>query len=444
MTEDSSLNRKFVRYVSRNMAGMIGVSLYILADTYYISRAEGANGVAALNLVLPIYGLLFALGSMIGVGSSIRFSLLPPSETKKRNQYFANAFVWCLLIGIIFTLLGVLFPGSILRMLGGDAEVVRVGIPYTRISMAFSPFFMLNYVFNSFTRNDNAPTTAMLATLLSSLFNIVMDYILMFPLGLGMAGAALATAISPVLGIAICCTHILSKKSSVKIRLCVPNLRMLVSGCQLGIAAFIGEMSGAVTTLLFNFLLLAQAGTIAVAAYGVIANTALVATACFNGIAQGSQPLVSDYCGKGDRESVKGVMKRAILLSLLLAVLIYAVVFRHAEWITAVFNSEQNQQLPVYAVPGIRLYFTGFFLAGINITGAGILSAAASAKWAFLASILRGVIAIVGCGLVLSAILGITGIWLAFPAAELITCFVTVFGLRELTAGEKKSYPEDR
>ncbi len=444
MNETTSLNRQFARYVSRNMAGMIGVSLYILADTFFISRAEGANGVAALNLVLPVYGLLFAIGSMIGVGSSIRFSLLPESRQEKRNRYFSNALTWCLLLGLLFILVGITVPGPLLRLLGGDPEVVRIGIPYTRIFMAFSPFFMMNYVFNSFTRNDNAPTTAMLATLLSSLFNIVMDYVLMFPFGMGMSGAALATAISPIIGSAICCVHLLSKRSSIRISLCVPDVRMLLSGCQLGIAAFIGEMSNAVTTMLFNFLLLAQAGTIAVAAYGVIANTALVATACFNGIAQGSQPLVSDCCAKGNREGVNRVLKLALIVSLVLAALIYAAVFLHAEWIVSVFNSEQNPQLPLLAVPGIRLYFIGFFLAGINITGTGILSAAASARWASIASVMRGIIAITGCALLLSAVLGITGIWLAFPAAELLTCFVTAKGLQELYSGKKEKQPEDR
>ncbi|MDO4492181.1 MAG: MATE family efflux transporter [Lachnospiraceae bacterium] len=443
MRESTSLNSRFIRYVSRNMAGMIGVSLYILADTYFISRAEGSNGVAALNLVLPIYGLLFAIGSMIGVGSAIRFSLLPGTEKEKRQGYFSNALTFCLLFGLLFTVLGVSIPGTLLRLLGGDPEVVRIGIPYTRIFMLFSPFFMMNYVFNAFTRNDNAPTTAMLATLVSSLFNIVMDYILMFPLGMGMSGAALATAISPVIGSGICCIHILSKGSSLKIRLCLPSLKLLLSGCQLGIAAFIGELSSAVTTMVFNYLLLAAGGTIAVAAYGVIANVALVAVACFNGIAQGTQPLISDYCARRDRASVNGVLRRALLLSLLLAGILYAAMFLNAERITAVFNSEGNPALEALAVPGIRLYFIGLFFAGINITGTGILSAAASARWASLASVMRGIVAIVGCALLLAALFGITGIWLAFPGAELLTLLVTLPGLGELVKGKKKEMPRD-
>lgn len=444
MNESVSLNKQFIRYVSRNMAGMIGVSLYILADTFFISKAEGANGVAALNLVLPIYGLIFAIGSMMGVGSAIRFSLLPESKREKRNQYFANALTFCILLGVLFMIAGAAIPGTLLQLLGGDPEVVRIGIPYTRIFMLFTPFFMMNYVFNAFVRNDNSPTIAMLATLLSSLCNIVMDYLLMFPLGMGMAGAALATAISPVIGTAICCIHVFSKKSTIRIAFCTPDVKMLISGCQLGIAAFVGEISNAVTTMVFNYLLLATAGTIAVAAYGVIANIALVATACFNGIAQGTQPLISEYASRADRKSVNKVMQRALVLSIVLATVIYLVMYLKSDPIVAIFNSEGNSQLPLLAVPGIRLYFIGFFFAGINIAGTGILSAAASAKWASIASVMRGIVAIVGCALLLSAILGMTGIWLAFPAAEVLTLVVTLLGLTELYRGKEKKRLVDR
>lgn len=443
MDSSISLNRQFARYVSRNMAGMIGVSLYILADTFFISRAEGAIGVAALNLVLPIYGIIFAIGSMMGVGSAIRFSLLPTDKKEKRNKYFANALTFCLLFGAIFMVIGGAFPGPLLRFLGGDAEVVRVGIPYTRIFMMFSPFFMANYVFNAFARNDNAPTIAMLATLLSSLCNIIMDYTLMFPLGMGMPGAALATAISPIIGSAICCVHIMSKRSTVHIAFCKPDLKMLINSCQLGISAFIGEMSNAMTTMVFNYLLLALAGTIAVAAYGVIANIALVGVACYNGLAQGTQPLVSHYYSRGEHANVNRVMKISIWFALIMAVLIYAAIWFNAEWIVSVFNSEGNPGLPLYAVPGIRLYFIGFFVAGINIAGTGILSAAASARWAFIASMLRGIIAIVGCAILLAFLLGTTGVWLAFPVAELITLVVTMLGLKELANHVQKKLPQD-
>ena len=120
---------------------------------------------------------------------------------------------------MIFIAAGLFFPGQVMRVMGADAVIEAIGIPYIRIVLCFTPFFMMNYAFTAFVRNDNAPHIAMAATLLSSLFNIVFDYVFMFPLGMGMTGAALATAVSPIVSILICMVHYLSPKSSVSFQL---------------------------------------------------------------------------------------------------------------------------------------------------------------------------------------------------------------------------------
>ncbi len=420
-----SEKKLFARYVSQNILGMLGISIYILADTFFISLAEGADGITALNLVLPVYSLIFAIGAMIGVGSAIRFKILRARKDKDAELYFSNALLWAFAIGIVFILIGILMPEKVVALLGGDERIVAVGKDYTAIFMMFSPFFMWNHICNAFVRNDGAPSVAMAATLCSSLFNVVFDYVLMFPLGLGMRGAALATALSPVLGVAICCVHLLSKKSSIAFRWAVPSAKRLFAACQLGISAFVGEISSGVTTVVFNMLILKLAGNVGVAAYGVVANTSLVAAAVFNGV------LLSDYYGRGQTESVRKVVRLGICAALMMAVLILGVVWALAEPITAVFNHEENAALTAYAVTGLRLYFIGFLFAGFNIVGTGILSAVESAGWAFAASISRGFVAIIVCALVLSALFGMNGVWLAFPAAELLTSALVAAAFRK-------------
>lgn len=416
----------FAKYVSQNVLGMVGISLYILADTFFISLAEGADGITALNLVLPVYSVIFAIGAMMGVGSAIRFKISRARGEKNADLYFTNAVLWALLLGVVFMFFGGFFPGQIVGLLGGNEEIIAIGIPYTRIFMLFTPCFMWNHICNAFVRNDGAPTIAMAATLCSSLFNIVMDYVLMFPLGLGMAGAALATAVSPVIGIAICCIHFFSKQNTIRFKWAIPSAKKLVESCQLGVSAFIGELSSGVTTMVFNMLILGLAGNVGVAAYGVIANTALVATSMFNGVSQGAQPLFSEVYGKGDKKAVRKILELSIGTSIGLALFVLAVAYFGAAPIVAVFNSEQNVQLAVYAEQGLKLYFIGFLFAGFNIVGTGYLSAVESAKWAFAASILRGVVAIILCAVVLSEAFGMKGVWLAFPAAEMITAVVTL------------------
>lgn len=425
--EKTNTTSLFGKYVFQNILGMLGISAYVLADTFFISQAEGANGLTALNLVLPLYSFIFAIGSMIGVGSATRFKIQFAKKESDSQDYFSNSIFWSVMISVIFILIGLLIPDKLMELLGGDAEIVKLGTPYTRIFMLFAPFFMLNYIFNAFVRNDGAPSLAMAATLSSSLFNIVMDYVLMFPLNMGMAGAALATAFSPVVGILICSFHFISKKNNIKFKWQLPSFKKLAVSCQLGISAFIGELSSGITTVIFNFLILGLAGNEGVAAYGVVANAAIVATAIFNGISQGSQPLLSEFYGKGNHKSINKILKLSIIMALSLAgVILIAINVLNAP-IVNIFNSENNQTMYEYAIKGLPLYFIGFIFAGFNIVGTGYLSATVSALWAFITSVLRGVVAISLCAFILSELFGMTGVWLAFPAAELITAILMIF-----------------
>ena len=366
------------------MLGMLGMSLYILADTYFISRAVGPDGIAALNLVLPLYNLIFAIGAMIGVGSAIRFVVERNKKKPDAAGYFFHALAWAGIISILFIMVGIFLPDKLVALLGGDATIVATGTSYTRIFMLFTPFFMWNHICNTFVRNDGNPSIAMAATLFSSLFNIVFDYILMFPMGLSMAGAALATAISPIIGILICCIHLCSKKCTVPLHPIVPSIRKLIYSCQVGVSAFVGEISSGVITVVFNMIILSLTGNIGVAAYGVVANVAIVGTAVFNGISQGSQPLLSDYYGRNDGRSVRKILRLSI------------------------------------------------------ITG---ITATESAAWAFLTSVLRGFVAISLCAVILAALFGMTGVWLAFPVAELLTSLLMVIAIvrsvRKMPAKER-------
>lgn len=426
-----NVEKQFAKYVSQNILGMVGMSLYVIADTYFISLAVGAKGIAALNLVLPVYSLIFAVGAMIGVGSAIRFAVNGGRKSAEGDKYFFNALFWGTAIGLIFSAAGFFFPERVISLMGGDSEITAVGTGYTRIFMSFAPFFIWNHICNAFVRNDNAPSVSMAATLSSSLFNIAADYILMFPLGMGMEGAALATAISPLVGVLVCCIHFFSKKCTVRFRFSLPSPKLLGNACMLGISSFVGEISSGVTTAVFNGLILTLAGNMGVAAYGVIANCSIVAASIYNGIAQGSQPIASRLYGDGDIKGVKKVISLAAFTSVgISAVLIFAV-YSFTSPIAGIFNSENDPILAAYAENGLRLYFPGFLFAGLNIAGAGLLSAVEAASGAFAVSLSRGFIAIILCAVIMSALWGINGVWLSFAAAELITFFITAYQMKK-------------
>ena len=277
-------DRNFARFVLPNVLAMVGTSCYVIADTYFISVAEGSDGIAALNLVLPLYGLLFALGSMTGTGSATRFALLNATGNAEGRDYFFNSVFWSVCLSFPFLVAGIFFPDKVLQLLGADGNLVMLGKDYTRIVLCFSPFFIVNYTFTAFVRNSGSPGIAMAATVVSGAFNIAADYVFMFPFGMGMGGAALATGISPVISIVICLTGLLKKRDLFRLSFRCVSFVKLIKSWSLGVSAFVGEISVSLTTLIFNFILLGLAGNTAVAAYGVISNTALVVTAMLSAI----------------------------------------------------------------------------------------------------------------------------------------------------------------
>ena len=424
------LTKQFFKYVSQNIFGLLGTSCYILADTYFIAQAAGTDGVTLLNLCLPIYNFIFAIGSMIGLGAATRYAILRAQGDEKAQRYFSNAVFCACILAVPFVLAGIFCPDGLLRLMGGDAGIVALGENYARIFLLFTPFFMYNYVVASFVRNDGDPSLAMVATLSGSLFNVVFDYIFIFPMGLGLPGAALATAISPMLSIAICSTHFLKKSNTVAFVRKAPSLRLLAQSCQLGISGFVGELSSGVTTTVFNFLLLRLAGNVAVAAYGVVANFALVATAIFNGVAQGAQPLVSRCYGRNEMAGAKKLLLLGCGTALGLAAVLYGIVFGFTDSLVALFNSENSALMAEFAHSGMRLYFAGYFFAGCNIVAAGYLGAVDRPTEASITSLCRGMAAIVVCSLVLSALFGMAGVWAAFPASEAITFALTLYLLK--------------
>lgn len=424
------LTKQFVKYVSQNIFGLLGTSCYILADTYFIAQAAGTDGVTLLNLCLPIYNLIFAIGSMIGLGAATRYAILRAQGDEKAQRYFSNAIFCACILAVPFVLAGIFCPDGLLRLMGGDAGIVALGENYARIFLLFTPFFMCNYVVASFVRNDGDPSLAMVATLSGSLFNVVFDYIFIFPMGLGLPGAALATAISPMLSIAICSTHFLKQSNTVAFVRKAPSFRLLAQSCQLGISGFVGELSSGVTTTVFNFLLLRLAGNVAVAAYGVVANFALVATAIFNGVAQGAQPLVSQCYGRNEMAGAKKLLLLGCGTALGLAAVLYGVVFGFTDSLVALFNSENSALMAEFAHSGMRIYFAGYFFAGCNIVAAGYLGAVDRPTEASITSLCRGMAAIVVCSLVLSALFGMAGVWAAFPASEAITFALTLYLLK--------------
>lgn len=419
--------REFAKYTSTNILSMLAISCYILADTFFVSKGMGADGLTALNLAIPVFNFIQGCGLMFAIGGAARFAMMKGrGAATEADRIFSNTAKLSLGVGLCFSMIGLFLAEPLAVLLGADQQVLELTVTYLRVLMLFSPAFMLNTMMQSFVRNDGYPQIAMVGVLVGNLANIVLDYVFIFPFGLGMFGAVLATGVAPIISLLILGSHWRSGVCSfhlVKGRL---DRKMTVNTVSLGLPSLVTEVSAGIVMILFNMIILRLVGNVGVAAYGVIANLALVVTAICNGVAQGMQPLVSRFFGQADQSSAAKVLRYALTTVLVLAVGLYAGIFGFADGIAAVFNSEGNQQLQQIAESGLRLYFSAVLFQGFNIVISMYFVAMDRPAPGQLISVLRGFVLIIPVTILLSACFGVNGVWMAYPTAEGITAVVSL------------------
>ena len=421
--------QEFGKYVSQSVLSQLGVSCYILADTYFISKGVGADGLTALNLAIPVFSVMNGCGFMLGIGSGTKYGIMKGTGNEKRGDVlFASSLCVVTVLAVIFMLIGLLAADPITVLVGANAEVYDMTRTYLQVILLFSPMFMINNLLGAMIRNDGNTSLAMTAMLSGCLFNIVFDYIFVFPMGLGLFGAVLATAVAPIISILILLQHFVKKKNQFRLIRVRPDVRLVASAAGLGVPSLVTEVSSGLVIAVFNLLILGLAGNVGVAAYGVVANISIVVIAIYNGIAQGVQPLLSREYGRSQEKNVHRFLGWAMMLTVLLAMVIYVGIYWNADVIAMIFNSGRDMDLQRIAVEGLKIYFTACPFVGANILLAIYFAATDQAAPAQMISLLRGLIVIIPLAFIMANVAGLTGVWMTFPLTELVVC-VVAYGL---------------
>lgn len=419
--------REFSKYVSLNVIGMIGLSGYILADTFFVSQSQGTIGLAALNFSISIFSIMQGLGLMIGIGGSTRFSIEKGMGNKREgNSAFFHSLILGLVISMLFIIVAIFFTEPLSIILGADIDALLPTKVYLTTILGFSPFFILNNILIAFIRNDNNPKLSMVAMFVSSIANIVLDYIFMFPLSMGIFGAAFATGLSPIISLSILSVHFINKKHGFKLQNSKFRVSNIIDIIYLGFSSLIGELASAIALITFNRIIFKINGNVGVAAYGIIANVALIATAIFTGVAQGIQPLVSKSYGEQNKVSLRKFLKYTSSVTIILSIVIYWAILMGSGRIVILFNSEGSSTLSAIARQGLEVYFIGYLFAGANIVSAAFLSAITKGKEALIISMLRSCIIIVPLVITLSYFMQMNGVWLSFVLTEFITFIISM------------------
>lgn len=423
----SGVRREFIRYTSLNVLGMIALSCYILADTFFVSLGLGADGLAALNLSIPIYSFIHGSGLMTGMGGGTRYSILKSQGNhQEANRVFTHALYLTGALAVFFLAVGLPMTGTIVTAFGGTGEVFVMSQTYLRVILSFAPAFLLNNVMLCFVRNDGAPQLSMTAMIVGSLSNVLLDWVFLFPCGMGIFGAAFATGLAPLISMGILSVHFLRKKNQFHPLASRLRLGMLGRIVTSGVPSLVTEVSSGIVIIVFNTLIMGLEGNVGVAAYGVIANLSLVVIAIYTGIAQGIQPILSRGYGAGDRKGVSAILRYAVITMLCVSAVVYGAVLLGTSQIAAIFNSEGNPTLQAIAEEGLRLYFIACPFAGCNVVLSIYFTSTERPLPAHVISLLRGIIVILPMAFLLAWVGGMVGIWLTFPVTEFLVAVLAV------------------
>lgn len=423
--ENQAYMKKFFKYSLLSVFGTLGVSCYILADTFFVSKGLGAEGLAALNIAVPVYNFIHGSGLMLGMGGATKFTICKGAgDEKQANTIFTNTVYLALFFGIIFFGIGLGFSQPISRLLGADKSILTMTDTYLKWLLLFAPAFVMNDVLLCFVRNDNGPMLSTAAMLVGSFSNIILDYIFIFPMGMGMFGAVFATGLSPVISLLIISLHWLRKKG--RVRLIKTRLygKIVIEDVSLGFPSFIAQMASGIAMIIFNMLILKLEGNVGVAAYSVTANISLVIVAVYTGISQGVQPLISEAYGKGDGNKISLGLGYSMKTMTVLSCVIYFTVFVFADIITGIFNSENNPYMQEISVIGLKIYFSSVLFVGFNTIIAVLFTSIEKALPAQILSLLRGILLLIPLAFLFSKLWGMTGIWITYPVTEGIAAVI--------------------
>ena len=405
----------FFHYLIPSIMGTMVTSIYVLADTIIIGKGLGSVAMAALNIALPIYNVFFGLGLLFGVGGSVLMSIFRGrGEKEKADAYFTASFLLNILVWLLLLVVSVVFMEDIAWLLGGTEETMPYIMDYIPYIIWGMGAYFLSAFLQTFVRNDGAPKLAMNGVIVGGITNIVLDYVFVFPMKMGMAGAAIATVMGSYLTVGILLIHFFTKKNQLKF-----NFR----GIRL---SYIRDI---MVIFVFNLQLLKYVGNTGVTVFGIICNTAIVIMCLCKGVNQASQPIISVNYGAGQFERTFSVRKLTMITSIIVCGVIVLVGIFTPDFFTYIFLNPDKEILSMSG-NAVRIYFIGFLFTAVNMVYICYFQSVVENGYSLLLCLLRGCVLVLIFVYVLPVFIGVTGIWLAYPAAEFCTMAVGMFVIK--------------
>ena len=416
-----------LRFALPTMVMMIFMSLYSIVDGIFISRLLGTNALSAANIVYPVISIVFAVGIMLSTGGSALIAKkLGEGKEREAREDFSFLTLVSFLFGIAILLIGNIFIEPIVRALGSTDALLPYCVDYLSVSLLLAPAAMLQMMFQTFFVTAGKPLIGLMLTISGGVANMILDYLFMGPFNMGISGAALATGIGELIPAVIGLFYFLFTRHSLYLTKPVVRFQVLKESCFNGSSEMVTNLSTAVVTYLFNITMLKFLGEPGVAAITIVLYGQFLFNALYMGFSMGVAPVISYNHGSQNLPLLKRIFKICIGFISISSILITIMALVSSPVIVEIFTPIGSATYDI-AKTGFFLFSINYTFAGINIYSSSMFTAFSDGKVSALISFVRTFVLIVLNILLLPYLIGVNGVWLAVPAAEFMTLFLSVY-----------------
>lgn len=430
------IGRLLLRFAVPAVVSMLVNAIYNIVDQIFIGQGVGYLGNAATIVSFPIMTIILAVGTMLGAGGSAYAAIkLGEKKEEEAENTLGNQFLLLISIGVIITVVGLLFLEPMLTVFGATPKNLQYSKDYASIILLGTIFNLLGIGLSNMARTDGSPKIAMYSMLVGAAINTILDPIYIFVFHWGVKGAAIATITSQIIGACIL-VYYFFKKGTMRIRLDHMKLkpRICIAIFSLGISSCITQTAATIMQVVMNNSLVyygdmtSISGDVALSAMGIVLKISMIITAICVGIGIGAQPILGFNKGAKQLDRIKKTYQTAALIATIIAIIGWAVCLSIPGLILALFGSTDTV-FTTFAIRCMRIFMAGIFCAGFQITANTYFQATGQPLKASVLSMMRQLILLIPLIVILPTIFGLEGILYAGPIADIgsgivVFCFI--------------------
>lgn len=419
--------KKLIKFTIPTIIMMIFTSIYGVVDGIFVSNCAGPEAFAAVNLIMPALMILGTIGFMIGTGGSALISkTIGEGKKEKANEYFSMLIYLLIIVGLLFTIIGVALVRPVSGLLGADETMIEDCVTYGRTLMIFLIPFVLQNCFQSFLVVAEKPTFGLIISIISGIINMVLDFLFMYVLEMGVFGAALATGISQSIGGIIPLVYFMRKNDSpLRLTKAKFELKAILQTCINGSSEMLTNLSMSLVNMLFNMQLMKYAGADGVVAYGIIMYVGFIFSGTYLGYSIGTAPIIGYHYGAGNIDELKSLLKKSLKLIAITAIVMTGLAELLSNLLASIFVSYDADLLEM-TTRAIRLFSLSYIISGFNIFSSSFFTALNNGLVSAAISFLRTLVFQIAMIFLLPLIWGIDGIWVSVVFAEILALIVSI------------------